>query len=490
MVSRNGVSPLWGEKPDGRRKNRFSEIEALVDGLDQKLFKWQEYVLRSALEWQPREGRWRYRRVCLSVPRRAGKTFLLQLRGLMETANGGKILSVSDTAYKQDLVLNEVQEWIVDGKIPGGEFKQGHGGIWKLNRKTSGSTIKHLPSGGEWRVLPKNPNRARGFGASLLMLDEAALLNRLLLDAITPTMAQNRNRQVWFASNAGEDSELSAMWRGMFELGEKHYLKGIQGERDTAWYHYGAAGETDIHNPKVWLSANPSSGELGGVDPEFLREQYEAYTRENRLGPFAREYMNLWSDRIKVLSPIDQEAWGNCYSPNSKMPFECILSAEVDDMGRMVIMAAGWIGDRIMLEQIGDMTDIGVGQNKLAEIAKKRRCTVVLDAARPLSYLLADLAKKGIRVQAMSWPMVLNSCVSFSDRVKQEMLIHRNQPQLNEAVQIAVKRNQQEKDGRWAWGTRPGEKSSVAPLAAASLVSYACVHWPPKARFKPILIQT
>lgn len=441
----------------------------LAESVGVDLYPWQRRTLQLATEHRRRPP-YKYfsERVGLSVPRRSGKTLLLLLRGALEVLDGGHVIMTSDRVTKAQDVSEELFAWAEDGHLGAPEE-------WKIRRGGNMLLARNSRTGGSWRIVGADERKARTFKASLILFDEVALLPEGLLRGFSPLMATFLRRQMWFASNAGD--ETSTWWRSMWERERRRYLEDGRGDEMMAWVHYGARGEEDIDDVRTWMRANPSAGLPHGVDVDYLHSEHALAMADGRRDDWGREWCNLWPDLVTHRHVIDPEEWRACRNTRARMSERYTLAADADvDRDEIQIAAACLKGEKVMVELVGEALDLTSGAAELQRLARRGR-PVILDARGPLSYLVSDLRRKRVDVYPYNWNLVRDAAVDFHERVRRGDLLHLGQDRLDHAVALAARRNVS--DGRFAWART--EDGSSTPLVAASLACLGAVRNPPPA---------
>jgi phage terminase large subunit-like protein len=264
------------ETPSSDAESIGDQLVDLAIKLGRPLMPWQEHVARQAMRGSL--GAWEHNRVGVIVPRQQGKSALLQIRIIWGLLNGEKLIVA--TAQSREVALETfrgVADLLYDGP---------YAGMVKTVRFANGQETIELTNGNRYKIIAPTPGSARGLTCSLAIMDEIREHKDYgVWAALVPTTTVPRG-QVWFASNAGDDSSVV-----LNDLREKALAQTKAG---AIYYAEWSADSTyDVADPEGWLQANPAIGHT--VDLDTLREAYETDPRP----VFETERLSRWVANIQ-----------------------------------------------------------------------------------------------------------------------------------------------------------------------------------------------
>jgi hypothetical protein len=119
-------------------------------------------------------------------------------------------------------------------------------------------------------VTPSSKKAGRSLSLDLAIIDEAYSHETMgVVKAINPTLITRPMAQLWIVSNAGDAD--SGLWWHYTELGRQMVDDPAA---SMCWIEYAPPGDpatVDVNDRDNWRLANPSMGEVGGVDEIALR---------------------------------------------------------------------------------------------------------------------------------------------------------------------------------------------------------------------------
>jgi phage terminase large subunit-like protein len=161
-----------------------------------------------------------------------------------------------------------------------------------------------LRNGNRYRLVAPTAGGARGFSANLAIIDE--LREHHSYDAyaaISYTTTVPRG-QLWFASNAGDQSSIV--------LNDMRRMALAQSEPGNIYYaEWSADPHLDVDDPEAWAQANPSLGHL--ISPEVIDGRLKTDPRP----VFETEALCRWVDVLD--SPWPPNAWAECADPDLEL---------------------------------------------------------------------------------------------------------------------------------------------------------------------------
>lgn len=454
----------------------FACIEFAEDILDITLIPWQKWLLVHALELLP-DGTFRFRTVVLLVARQNGKSTLMQILALFFMYVRGVSLVIG-TAQNLD-ISEEVWQGTVDiaEEIP--ELSALIERVVKVNGKKS----LELRNGERYKVQAANRRGGRGLSGDLVLMDE--LREHQTWDAwgaVTKTTLARALAQIWAASNAGDAaSVVLAFLRRLahWALGDPD---GINEHHDTAEdeppdevetededslgiFEWSAPPGADVWDRDAWAMANPSLGYT------ITERAIASAARTDPEPVFRTEVLCQFVDGM-VEDVFPDGVWDSLRDRKSKITggygFAVVVSP---DRSRTTIVAAGPCGDaRIHVELIQRSSGVKWAPKRIKALLDAWGGEIALDPATAAGSLIPDLAELGIEPMLMSAREVAQASGDFYDKALDDRLRHIGQPELDEAVAGARKKEIGD-GGAWKWSNRDS-LVDISPLSGATLAAW------------------
>lgn len=336
----------------------------------------------------------------------------------------------------------------------------------------NGKEMIELASGQRIKFKARTKVGGRGLSGDKVVLDESMYLQAAHLGSLLPTLAVRPDPQVAYAGSAG--LLISDEWRAVRDRGRRG------GDPGLTYVEYGtpAGGcllpdcdhARDPRPPGCALDdedkrrqANPSYGER--LPPERL----EAFRRSMPPEEFAREFFSWWEEPGTPDAAFGKGNWEACAGdPPQGIPMGAFGIAASMDMLRGAITAAAVDGDLIHLKPLQH----GPGTQWIVERAKQIQTLhgvpAVIDKRGPAAPLIPHLERAGVKLLQLDTAEVLDACASLLDKVRERKIRHARYPELEDAVQGAVRRLVGD---RWAWG-RKLSSSDISPLEAGTFAAH------------------
>lgn len=272
------------------------------DPLRVDLIEWQaEQVLRPLFGWRRPDGRLRFRRAGIFVPKKNRKSSLMsQLAQYILTCH----------APAQDVFLAANDR--LQARTMYRMVKQSVEASPKLSKMLevidSRSIIRNATTGKEIRCLSSDSWRNEGLNGSVILDEIHSFRTPDLVDALTYATRGTANGLVISISTAG-DNRNGIGWRWWQDC----ELAMRDPKANPTFYGliYAAAPDDDFSDPAVWRKANPSMG-VAFPEDEFAADYQDATTDPRKMSKFLRYSLNVWqqADARWFQGPIDWSACG------------------------------------------------------------------------------------------------------------------------------------------------------------------------------------
>lgn len=442
-------SPTWATPRDPDAATIGAQVEATARLLGTPLIPWQRMVADVAGELTAR-GRFRYRRVVLVVPRRAGKT-ALALAYALTVSRRRPAARTSYASHRRESAAGVWRdEWIpaVEGAGLAPRFvacRRANGSesfTWRHNRAT-------------FRLLPPNPDALRSLAADLAVLDEARMftpeLGRDFEASAFPTMA-TRDAQVWIVSSAGGEWFRTWVDRGRAATTDPRSR--------IAHFEWAAPDGADPADPATWWAAHPGLGYH--VLPDALADDCEVMSPD----VFGAEYLGRWPSEAIDTELLD--AWQAAGDPAAAPADPVTFAVELDpERTRVQVIAVGTHRGRLAVELVLDRPHGPWVAGELTRLAAAHHpYAICWDAGGPVAALGNDLADVPANMHSLAGREMAAAAGAFHDAVLAGRITHRDDDTLTAGIVAARRRTV---GGAWLYDRRqPGS----GPLIAATIATW------------------
>ena len=411
------------------------------------LLPWQALIAERAHAGAP--GAWEHRTVGVTVARQNGKSHLLRMRILAGLLLWDERLIVA-TAQSREVAL-ETFRGVVDLL----ESHPKYVAQIKSVTRSYGREELVMRNGCRYRLVAPTAGGARGFSAHLAIIDE--LREHKTYDAyaaISYTTTVPRG-QLWFASNAGDQSSIV--------LNDMRRMALAQSEPGTIYYaEWSADPMLDVDDPVAWAQANPSLGHL--VDPDVILARLKTDPRP----VFETEALCRWVDVLD--SPWPPSAWADCADPALELspdaPTFLAVDVSIDRRHAALVAVQVLEDDRLGAHLLktwtadGAIDEMGIA-GEIAPLARSLNARSVAFDRYTAAGIASRLASVGIPVGDCSGTMFVQACDELLSSMVHGRLVHGAQDALTDHVLACVKKPYA--DGGW----RIVRRQSAGPIAGA-----------------------
>jgi phage terminase large subunit-like protein len=249
--------------------------------------QWQSWLMKALLE-ENDKGNLRYRRAIIGLPRKNGKSLLgtaLALEHLMYGPEGAQIYSAAADRQQARIVFGEARSQVLNNPI------------LEKHIKVYRDALENPRTGGIYRALSSDGNRAHGLGPSLAILDElhawpSSASNSKgdeLYDALVSGSADRPESLVVGITTAGGNTD--TLLGRLYEHGKKIAAGEVE-DSQFGFFWWEAPQDADPRDPQVWKAANPNLAE--GL---LAMDDFEASIKEaeaKSFSSFQRFRLNQW----------------------------------------------------------------------------------------------------------------------------------------------------------------------------------------------------
>ena len=285
---------------------------------------WQAYALDRALE-HDEEGTLIWSTVVLTVSRQSGKSVLSRALCMWRLHHADlfgepqTILHVANKRATAMEVMRPAGLWAVQ--------KYGK----KAARWGNESAGIELPSGDRWLIHAANESAGVGFSISMAFVDECAFVDKQVVEgAISPTLAERSNPQLFLVSTAGDaKSDLLLTYR-------QRAIDKLEADDpgSVLLLEWSAPPTSEIDDVEAWKYASP---EWSDKREKFLRQQFANVDESS----WRREYLNQSVIRANHWL---RDSWWNETKSDAPLPddvtWAVAVESDFDGMGHAVAIAA------------------------------------------------------------------------------------------------------------------------------------------------------
>ena len=293
------TAPLGGET-DGDFIAGFAEEYCAVTkgrnaGLDLSFMPWQRWLLDSLYERV--DGRLRYRRALIGLPRKNGKSLMgsaIALYALFAGEPGAEVYSAAGDRQQARIVFGETRAQIMNNPLLAAECR-----VYR-------DAIEVPQFGSVYRVLSSDGKLAQGLNPSTVIFDEAHVQpNSELWDALTLGSGARIEPLTIAITTAGWD--LESLCGQLFQYG-KRCAAGEIDDPTFGFFWWQADDDCDVHDETQWLKANPNLA-CGLLE---LDDMKSAVKQSSEMA-FRRYRLNQWVRAQESWLPPG--AWEGCTDP-------------------------------------------------------------------------------------------------------------------------------------------------------------------------------
>lgn len=293
------------EKVDGFFKTFLRHSKGQFAGKPFTLLQWQrDDVVYPVFGWRRPDGRRRFQRAYVEIPKKNGKSTMAAGIGLYllvgDNEPGAEVYSAACTKQQAGIVHGEAISMV--------RASEGLSSYLRVHGATK--EIKFALREATYRALPAEAHSAEGLNIHGLIIDELhawqGQAGRKFYDALKYGGKSRRNPLIFIITTAGDDP-LSVCWN------VHQYARGVASGDivDQRFFSYIRAADPsdDYRLPATWRKANPSLGETMSEE-DFAADVREAEKTPTGLSQFLRYALNIWNQGgTAALSP---EMWTAC----------------------------------------------------------------------------------------------------------------------------------------------------------------------------------
>lgn len=394
---------------------------------------------------------------CLSIPRQAGKTYLIAciIFALCLLKPG---ITVIWTAHRKSTARETFDQF--DGMAH--------------RPRVAGHIRQVLRGKGDESILFNNGSRilfgaresgfGRGFaGVDILVCDEGQILPESTLEDLAATQNTAPNPLFFVMGTPPrprDEGEFFTLLR----------QEALDGESDSTLYiEMSADRGADPMDPDQLRKANPSYPH---------RTTHRALLRLRKklknADAWNREALGIWDELTKNISPIPTSLWSEQVDVGPEDGTKPTALAVDMSHARAISVAAVWLDDD---DAHGEEVWAGISTDAAIEwVAARagRRLPVVIDSASPAASMAPMLRARGVRVLVTSGQDMAKACGQLVDKIGSGAFTHGDQKPVNEAAE-GVRKRAIGTAGGWGYDRREESPVDIAPIVAMTLALFGAL---------------
>ena len=258
-------------------ENHFRVMKGFRAGKPLEFTGWQRWLIRGLME-RTDEGRLRYRRALIGLPRKQGKSLMgsaLAVYSMIAGEPGAEVYAVAGDRQQARIIFNEAKQQVQNSPMLAG--------ITKVYR----DALEMPTFGSVFRVLSSEFKGQAGLNPSTVLFDE--LWNQKdgeLFDQMTLGSGARIEPLVVAITTAGYN--LDSLAGRLYGYGKQCAAGEVDDDAFGFWW-WEAPTDCDIKSKAAWKKANPNIAE-GLLDPDDM----DTATKQTTESAFRRWRLNQW----------------------------------------------------------------------------------------------------------------------------------------------------------------------------------------------------
>ena len=280
---------------------RLAHVKGPLTGKTIKLEPWQVFILTAVFGWVRPDGRRRFRRCLIEVPRGNGKSILSSAVGLYMLAadgeGGAEIYSLATTRDQARIVFGDAQMMA----------RQSAGFRSRFGVEVNAHNINVLKTGSKFEALSAEGSTLDGLNIHFGCIDELhAHKTRTVYDVVETGTGKRDNSLLWVITTAGSNRAGICYEVRTFVT---KLLDGVFEDDSQFGIIFGLDETDDWTSEEALIKANPNWGI--SVRPEVLLPlQAIAMQMPSAVNNFKTKHLNEWVNADTAW--MDMRAWDRC----------------------------------------------------------------------------------------------------------------------------------------------------------------------------------
>lgn len=415
----------------------------------------------------------------IMLPRRSSKSTSLIAEGLgraweLEDYRVGILTMTTGKAGRARFLKDVVP--VLERKYPDKNSRP-----FKIVKSAGQERVEFFQSGGMVCWLSSIDDLI-GEAFDMVILDEASKAEpekaEETLSAALPTLDTRPDAQIVVAGTAGEFRTGNLLWDWLAD--------GRAGAAGIL--EYSAPEHTTIEDIETWeatlplvLEAHPGIGTLTTI------ERVQTNWRTMKPEKFLREYLSIFGIEGVANRLINPDVWGKSADAGElpKPPERFAVALTVHRDQTVASLTAAWRDASGKAHALVLAHDRGVAwaQDEAARIAAKYKLAIVHDSMGVVLVETEALSRRKppVRLTPQTTKNVVTAAALLIKEIETRRFVHHDQPSLNEAARIAVKRRIL---GAWGFGTSDPE-ADITPLEGAAMALRVYDQERPRMKYVP-----
>ena len=283
----------------------LTHVKGSLAGKRIDLEPWQVFVLSVCFGWKTEDGRRRFRRVYIEVPRGNGKSCLSSGVALYclcaDKEPGAEVYSFATTRDQAKIVFGDAKRMA--------EMNQDLRSAFNLNVLAN---ALYLPNeGSTFQARSAEGSTLDGLNTHLAVIDELhAHKTRAVYDVVETSLGKRLNSLMWVITTAGFDK--TGICYEVRSMVTKTLNRSVTDESQFGII-YSIDEEDDWTTEKALEKANPNWGV--SVRPEVIQSlQRKAMAMSSAVNNFLTKHLNVWVNADSAW--MDMRKWNECADPN------------------------------------------------------------------------------------------------------------------------------------------------------------------------------
>jgi phage terminase large subunit-like protein len=280
-------------------RDHFRVLKGFRAGEALEFTDWQKWLLRSLLERRKSDGKLRFRRALIGLPRKQGKSLMgsaLAVYSMIAGEAGSEIYAVASDKDQARIIFGEAKQQILASPVLSGEAR------------VLRDAIEMPRFGSVFRVLSSDFRGQAGLNPSLVLFDELwAQKSSDLFEQMVQGSGNRLEPLIVSITTAGYD--LDTLAGQMYQYG-KRVAAGEVDDPSFGFWWWEADADCKIDDPKQWRKANPNIAE-DLMSEEDLQVAVKASFEGSEMS-VRRWRLNQWVRSQESWLPVG--AWEQCRS--------------------------------------------------------------------------------------------------------------------------------------------------------------------------------
>lgn len=294
-----------GEELIAFARQHFRVLKGFRAGEPLDFTDWQKWLLSSLMERRKSDGKLRYRRALIGLPRKQGKSLMgsaLAVYSMIAGEAGSEIYAVASDKDQARIIFGEAKQQILASPVLSGEAR------------VLRDAIEMPRFGSVFRVLSSDFRGQAGLNPSLVLFDELwAQKTSDLFEQMVQGSGNRLEPLIVSITTAGYD--LDTLAGQMYQYG-KSVAAGEVDDPSFGFWWWEADADCKIDDPRQWRKANPNIAE-GLMSEEDLQTAVKASFQGSEMS-VRRWRLNQWVRSQESWLPVG--AWEQCRSDLQLLP--------------------------------------------------------------------------------------------------------------------------------------------------------------------------